>query len=322
MATDSATGRGLPEMRLHIGMINVRSMILAPMIFPTPSDDCFLITAVMVVTSSGRDVPIAMIVTEITLSLMPKDVAIMLPLSTNRSAPKTIASAPSMNFNIFEKITAFVFDSGPSFSSLPPLTAFTAARILSTKAITKIMSRSMLVTVPIPSIFPAFAKLPTTTITMAAPSIRRDFSIYSFLFIIEGMQIMPMAIIRPVLAVTLPMALPIAISTLPSCAAMAETSNSGSVVARLTTVAPTISLGIPDTSAIHVAASTNTSPPFTIRTIPTASITAAGSVPPTQKFTISSIGIRQKSIKISDFFILRTSPLCVFLNIHPEAATS
>ena len=58
----------------------------------------------------------------------------------------------------------------------------------------------------------------------------------------------PMAMIRPILAVTLPIALPIAMSTLPSPAAIADTKSSGSVVAMLTTVDPTISLGIPDTS--------------------------------------------------------------------------
>ena len=104
IATDSDTGRGFPEIRLHTGMINVRSMIFAPMMFPTPRDDCFFITAVMVVTSSGSEVPIAMMVTEITLSLIPSEAAIILPLSTRRSAPKTIASAPRINFSIFEKI--------------------------------------------------------------------------------------------------------------------------------------------------------------------------------------------------------------------------
>lgn len=49
--------------------------------------------------------------------------------------------------------------------------------------------------------------------------------------------------IRARLAVTLPTALPMAISTLPSKAAMEDTRSSGRVVAKLTTVAPTISLG-------------------------------------------------------------------------------
>ena len=64
------------------------------------------------------------------------------------------------------------------------------------------------------------------------------------------------AIIRPMFAVTLPTALPTAMSTFPWAAAIRETSISGRVVARLTMVAPTISFGTPLTSAIQEAAST------------------------------------------------------------------
>ena len=121
MATDSDTGSGLPDIRLHIGMMNVRSMILAPMILPTPSEDCFLMTAVIVVTSSGSEVPIAMIVTEMTLSLIPIEDAMILPLSTSRSAPNTMARAPSINFMIFETMTIPVLDSGRAFLLCRPL---------------------------------------------------------------------------------------------------------------------------------------------------------------------------------------------------------
>ena len=75
-------------------------------------------------------------------------------------------------------------------------------------------------------------------------------------------------IIRPILAVTEPTALPIAISFCPFAAAIDETRSSGSVVAKLTTVAPIMNFGIPVASAIHVAASTKTSPPLTISTRP------------------------------------------------------
>ena len=64
------------------------------------------------------------------------------------------------------------------------------------------------------------------------------------------------AIIKPILAVTLPTAFPTDISTLPSVAAKTDTNISGNVVARLTIVAPTINLGMPLTSAIQLAAST------------------------------------------------------------------
>ena len=69
-------------------------------------------------------------------------------------------------------------------------------------------------------------------------------------------------------AVTLPTALPTAISTLPCAPAITDTNSSGSVVATLTIVAPIISFGMPLTSAIQEAASTKKSPPFTIKTIP------------------------------------------------------
>ena len=50
--------------------------------------------------------------------------------------------------------------------------------------------------------------------------------------------------------------------------AMTDTIISGSVVARLTIVAPTINFGMPETSAIQLAASTKRSPPLTISTRP------------------------------------------------------
>lgn len=56
-----------------------------------------------------------------------------------------------------------------------------------------------------------------------------------------------------------------------SSAAKMETSSSGKVVAKLTTVAPTISFGMPEASAIHDAASTKKSPPLMMSTRPTMS---------------------------------------------------
>ncbi len=72
----------------------------------------------------------------------------------------------------------------------------------------------------------------------------------------------------PVLAVTEPTALPIAIAFEPRAAPIAETSSSGRVVAKLTTVAPIINFGIPETSAIHTADYTKRSPPFPISPSP------------------------------------------------------
>ncbi len=73
---------------------------------------------------------------------------------------------------------------------------------------------------------------------------------------------------RPVLQDTEPTAFPRAIPPEPWAAAMVETSSSGMVVPRLTTVAATTKGGMPVTLAIHSAPSTKLSPPFTISTRP------------------------------------------------------
>ena len=75
---------------------------------------------------------------------------------------------------------------------------------------------------------------------------------------------------RAVLAVTEPTALPIAMSTLPSAAAIRETSISGRVVAMDTMVAPMIKVGMRSAPAIQLAASTNQSPPLMIISAPMA----------------------------------------------------
>ena len=88
-----------------------------------------------------------------------------------------------------------------------------------------------------------------------------------------GMNSIDTASIMPVLAVTEPIALPVAISTEPEAAAITETSISGRVVARETIVAPMMNWGMPDTDAIHEAASTNQSPPFIMHMSPAANRT-------------------------------------------------
>ena len=57
-------------------------MMLAPMTLPTERSDCFLMIAVIVVISSGREVPIATIVIAIIFSGTPSSVAKAVPLST------------------------------------------------------------------------------------------------------------------------------------------------------------------------------------------------------------------------------------------------
>ena len=87
-------------------------------------------------------------------------------------------------------------------------------------------------------------------------------------FTAEGMHTSEMPMIRPMFAVTEPMALPTAMSYSPSTTPKSDTVSSGRVVHKLTIVAPTMNLGIPVTLAIHTAESTNQSPPLMIRTSP------------------------------------------------------
>ena len=81
--------------------------------------------------------------------------------------------------------------------------------------------------------------------------------------------------ISVVLAVTEPIALPMASCAEPFIAARTETSSSGRVVAKETTVAPTTNFGIPVASANQEAESTNQSPPLMVSTRPTTKMTAA-----------------------------------------------
>ena len=93
-------------------------------------------------------------------------------------------------------------------------------------------------------------------------------------------------------AVTEPIALPMAMSVLPSAAAIVDTMISGSVVATETIVAPIRNFGMPDASAIQAAASTNQSPPLMISTNPTRNrkIVSAKLISNTPSF--SNVGVK------------------------------
>ena len=96
-ADEDAMGSGLPAHTMLTGRINVRSMIFAPRILPMEREDCFLIIAVMVVTSSGKEVPMATSVTPMIRSEIPMYLASSLPLLTSRFAPTTMLMAPPIN---------------------------------------------------------------------------------------------------------------------------------------------------------------------------------------------------------------------------------
>ena len=94
-------GCGRPCSRAHSGMMSVRSRMFAPMILPTESEACFLRMEMMVVTSSGSEVPMAIIVAAITASGTPMRRASSEPLSISSCAPSTMAAAPSTNLPMF-----------------------------------------------------------------------------------------------------------------------------------------------------------------------------------------------------------------------------
>ena len=95
------TGSDPPDKNAQIGRIIVKSMMFAPIILPIDKSDCFFMIAVTVVTSSGKEVPTAIIVTPIIASETPIRCAMIVPSSTRRSAPITIPAAPTRNFTAF-----------------------------------------------------------------------------------------------------------------------------------------------------------------------------------------------------------------------------
>lgn len=101
-------GSGFPEIIEQIGRMMAISIIFAPIIFPTDKEDCFLAIAVMVVVSSGNEVPTATIVTEIIVSEMLRRCANSVAPSTKNSAPNTMPAAPTMNKRMYLIISVLV----------------------------------------------------------------------------------------------------------------------------------------------------------------------------------------------------------------------
>lgn len=82
--------------KITTGTPNTRQIlkILLPIILPTSKSCSPFFAETMVVTSSGRDVPNAIIVKEMMRSLTPRASAILEALSTTKSLPITIAMRP------------------------------------------------------------------------------------------------------------------------------------------------------------------------------------------------------------------------------------
>ena len=171
IATFLVTGRGEAFIIAQIGSISVKSIIFAPIIFPTERDICFFDIAVSVVMSSGRDVPIARIVMEMILSEMPIAEARKVALSTRRSAPIAIAAAPRINLTEFIS-TSFFVHSGRLSLFLDIFVCLIAVLMLSYVATAKIANRSIPERTEI-----EFDTIPKRKRTREAKIIRIDLSI-------------------------------------------------------------------------------------------------------------------------------------------------
>ncbi len=144
-------------------------MILAPKILPTEREDCFFTMAVMVVMSSGREVPTATMVTPMTRSEMPMNRASSLPLLTSKSAPQTMPTVPRANFSRF---AAMVRRSAGGRTAWAPSAAMDrrAEDTFSTRKAAKTARR-------IPAIpHSSCPAPPQNSSSAAAPSISADFT--------------------------------------------------------------------------------------------------------------------------------------------------
>ena len=252
-------GSALPETSEHSGRMTVRSMMFAPMMLPTDSSDWCLRMAVMAVTSSGSDVPTAIMVTPMMASGTPSAAASAEPLSTISCAPMTIPAVPATNFTMLV-VRIFRVTSGRS-SVLAPISFLPEIRFSTMNSANSTSSSTLGSRLSSP-------ESPNSASTTAAATIKSDLTPNWLRFTGPAMNTTSRPMIRPVLQVTEPMALPTAMSTLPPTAAMMDTSISGSVVAMDTMVAPTMNFGMPEASAIQLAASTKKSPPLTTRIRP------------------------------------------------------
>ena len=238
--------------------------MFAPMMLPTDRDDCFLRMAVMVVTSSGSEVPMAIMVAPMMASGTPSICASAVPLSISSCAPSTMAAAPNTNLPI---LSATVRPSVLGRASCSGASSDCSRRAATRLSAIKHTKMTRIKTLSRMDNCPSRVKPNRTAI---AASSSTALTAYCRRGMVHSMQMSDRHMIRPVLAVTEPTALPMAMSALPSSAEKTDTSISGIVVAKLTTVAPMMNFGIPEASAIHVAASTKKSPPLMMHTRPAA----------------------------------------------------
>ena len=175
-----------------------------------------------------------------------------------------MAAAPSTNLPMLNAIVRpSVFGRSPASGPSSVCSRRAATRLSAIKhtKMTRIKTLSRMDSCP--------SRVKPNRIAIAASS-STALTAYCRRGMVHSIQISDRHMIRPVLAVTEPTALPTAMSALPSRAENTDTSISGMVVATLTTVAPMMNFGMPEASAIHVAASTKKSPPLMMHTSPAA----------------------------------------------------
>lgn len=92
--------------------------MLLPIILPTKRSDLFCFAAVIVVTSSGRDVPMATIVSEIMRSERPMALAIIEAELTTSWLPPTTPTRPRMT-KMKDLLSEYFGESTSFFADLP-----------------------------------------------------------------------------------------------------------------------------------------------------------------------------------------------------------
>ena len=187
------------------------SIMFAPMILPTERELCFLAIAVTVVTSSGKEVPMATMVSETMRSGTPRmSDAMIVPLSTKRREPITMPAAPTTKSRIFLMI---LLRSVGAFSTVPEPSSLRASETFSK---IKTMNSTIIAAAPMTVSSPLSDSAHRRTIE---PMKITDLGRYLRRSITAGINKMEIMRIMPVLAVTEPIALPTAISTAPLAAA-------------------------------------------------------------------------------------------------------
>ncbi len=251
-----STIKELPLAKTEHAINSVQSIMLAPKMLPMPISGLFSFTLVIVVTSSGKLVPTAIIIKLTNPPLMPSISLIASTLLTNTIAPNPIAKAEHtklttiFNHGIFcgGKLVGVLY----FFASMQLITINNAST--SNKNTDSVM--------------PTLPLMPTIKSIKTVKQKYKHLTIIALEFTAVGnsKKLIPKTIVK--LHTIEPTAVLIPTSLIPLKLETSETVVSGNVVAIATTVAPTTIGGIFALFAKATDASTKKSPPFKISTNP------------------------------------------------------